>query len=597
MELPAEPALESPKRLETNRLPFSDRKPNPPRMNPSRLRIVWSIAIILTLSVPGRLPAAAVPASARHGMVVAEDRIAAQVGCDALRAGGNAVDAAVATAFALAVTHPSAGNLGGGGFLLLRSAKGEAAAYDFREMAPAKAWPLMFLSDGKYDTNRHHYGYLSVGVPGTVAGLHLAWQEQGHLPWRRLVAPAIALARDGFPVSYGLAKSLKDILPEMRSSPAAVAQFSKNGVPYESGERLRQPALARTLARIARHGAAGFYAGETARLVEKEMLDHGGLITRTDLAAYRAKRRVPVQGTYRGCEILSMPPPSSGGVAIIEMLNILEGYDLALSGFGSADTVHRVVEAMRHAFADRARFLGDPDFNPAMPTDRLLSKPYAALLRASIQTDRASKSSPSSFNWPAEGKETTHLSVVDSEGNAVALTFTLEQGYGARIVVPGAGFLLNDEMGDFNAQPGLTTEDGLIGTPPNVAMPGKRMLSSMTPTIVVKDGKLLMVTGSPGGRTIISTVLETVLNTIDFGMNIQDAIDAPRFHHQWLPDRIEYEKNGLSPDTLRLLAARGHTVKPIASQGVAAAIYVDQRKHLLKGAADHRAPDSAAIGW
>ncbi len=550
---------------------------------------------LLIATAMGR--ASSVGVLARHGMVVSQNEIASRVGADVLREGGGAIDAAVATAFALAVTHPTAGNIGGGGFLVYRPANGEPVAYDFRETAPAAASPTMFLRDGKYDFDLHHNSHLSVGVPGTVAGLYLAWQDHGKLPWKRLVEPAIKLAREGFPVSYGLARSLAAILPEMKKYPASYKQFSKNGVPYEPGELLRQPDLARTLQRIAEQGPAGFYEGETALLIEQEMKAHGGLITREDLKAYRAKRRVPIRGTYRGYDIYSMPPPSSGGVALVEMLNVLEGYDLAAKGYGSAETLHLLIETMRRAYADRAQYLGDPDFNPDMPIARLISKEYAAELRKTIDRARASKSSPAKFTWSGEGEETTHLSIVDGQRNAVALTYTLESGYGSRIVVPGAGFLLNNEMGDFNAAPNLTTAEGLIGTPPNLAQPGKRMLSSMTPTIVSRDGRLFMVTGSPGGRTIINTVLLTILNVIDFGMNAQEAVDAPRLHHQWLPDRVTVERYGFSPDTLALLRQWGHEIRETRSQGVAQVIVYRADEDLLEAGLDRRAPDGGAVGW
>jgi gamma-glutamyltranspeptidase/glutathione hydrolase len=362
------------------------------------------------------------------------------------------------------------------------------------------------------------------------------------------------------------------------------------------GDLLKQEDLARTLERIAARGPAGFYEGDTARLIEKEMKAGGGLITRDDLAAYSPKRRTPLRGTYRGHEVLGMPPPSSGGVALLQMLNVLESYDLKAKGFGSAAAVHTLAEVMRRAFADRARHLGDPDFNPALPIERLISKEYAQEIRRSIREDRASVSTPTAFQWPAESSETTHLSVVDVDRNAVALTYTLEDSYGAKIVVPGGGFLLNNEMGDFNAGPGLTDSHGLIGTEPNLAAPGKRMLSSMTPTILAKDGTLFMAVGSPGGRTIINTVLLTVLNVVDFGMNVQEAIDAPRFHHQWLPDRIDHEKWGLSADTLAVLRARGHELREIARQGVAQGVVYDAKRNLLEGGSDRRAPDGAAIG-
>lgn len=556
-------------------------------------RALILLALVLVAAVPA---AAQTPARSRDGMVVSQNETASRVGAAVLREGGSALDAAVATAFALAVTHPTAGNIGGGGFIVFRPASGAPEAYDFREMAPHRATPTMFLENGKYSERLHHDSHLSVGVPGTVAGLHLAWTEHGKLPWKRLVEPAIALARDGFPVTDGLARSLRNILPDMKAYPASVAQFSKNGVPYEPGDILRQPDLARSLQRIADRGPAGFYEGETAALIEKEMAAHGGLIDRADLEAYRPKKRAPVTGTYRGFEVISMPPISSGGVALIQQLNVLEGFDLKAMGFRSAASIHAITEAMRRAYADRARYLGDPDFNPSMPVARLISKEYAAGLRRSISPERASVSSPSSFEWPAESDETTHLSVVDRERNAVALTYTLEYGYGSRIVVPGAGFLLNNEMGDFNAGPGLTTADGLIGTAPNLAAPGKRMLSSMTPTILARDGKLVMVTGSPGGRTIINTVLHTILNVVDFGMGAQEAVDAPRFHHQWLPDRISYERWGISPDTARLLQSMGHRLNPITAQGVAEVIVVNEKENRLEGGSDRRAPDGGAVG-
>lgn len=537
------------------------------------------------------------PTWARRGMVVSQNDLASRIGIEALQAGGNAIDAAVATAFALAVTHPTAGNIGGGGFLVYRPAGGEPDTFDFRETAPAAASPTMFLRGGKYDFDLHHNSHLAVGVPGTVAGLHLAWKTYGTLPWPRLVEPAIRLARDGFTVTEGLARSLESVIDDFRRHPGSRAQFTRNGEPFAAGDVLRQPDLARTLERIARDGPAGFYEGETALLIEREMQAQGGLITRADLKAYQAKRRAPLRGTYRGHEIISMPPPSSGGTALIQMLNVLEGYDLAAMGPGSADFVHVATEAMRRAFADRARWLGDPDFNPGMPLDRLTSKDYAAQLRRSIRLDRASISTPTTFEWPAEGVETTHLSVVDAQRNAVSLTYTLEYGYGSRIVVPGAGFLLNNEMGDFNAGPDLTDERGLIGTRPNLAEPGKRMLSSMTPTIVARDGELFMVTGSPGGRTIINTVLLTILNVVDFGMNAQEAVDAPRFHHQWLPDVIRYERFGLARDVRQILERRGHRLEEVRAQGVAEVILWDAKRKVLEGGLDRRAPDGGAAGW
>ena len=566
----------------------------------TRSSLLLPAVAALAWASSGAVEAASVPARARKGMVVTQHFIATQVGVEVLWDGGNAVDAAVAAAFALAVTHPTAGNLGGGGFLLYRPASGEPAAYDFREVAPAGSTPTMWLKDGKYDEARHHESHLAVGVPGTVAGLHMAWRAHGKLPWRRLLAPAIAMAREGIVVTPGLSRSLRGVLPEMKPYPASVAQFTRKGVPYEAGDLLQQTDLADALERIADRGPAGFYEGKTAELIEAEMKAHGGLITRADLKAYRPVKRVPLLGRYRGYDLLVMPPISSGGTALLELLNILEGYDLKAKGFGSADTVHLMAEAMRRAFADRARYLGDPEANPGMPIARLISTDYARTLRATIDEKKASTSSPSTFEWPAESHETTHLSVIDAERNAVSLTYTLEDSYGAKIVVPGGGFLLNNEMGDFNAGPGLTTAEGLIGTEPNLALPGKRMLSSMTPTILSKDGKVFLAIGSPGGRTIINTVLEVIVAVVDFGMNVQEAIDAPRFHHQWLPDRIWAERYGLSPDTIALLRARGHEVKEgegdQATQGVAEGILYDAAADTLEGGTDRRAPDGAAIG-
>lgn len=534
-------------------------------------------------------------AERRSGMVVSTSAIASRVGADMLARGGNAVDAAVATAFALAVTHPVAGNIGGGGFLLWRNADGSADAYDFREMAPAAATPTMFVKDGAYDAALHHDSYHSVGVPGTVAGLHLAWRDHGTLPWHDLVEPAVKLARDGFIVSDGLAQSLAEILPRMQSYPASVAQFSREGRPYAAGETLRQSDLARTLERIARDGPAGFYEGVTAELLVRDMQAHGGLITLDDLRNYRAVKRAPLRGSYRGLEVIAMPPPSSGGVALLEMLNMLERERWTRADFGSAAAVHMQVECMRRAFRDRARHLGDPDFNPGIPVEWLTSKEYARTQAQSIDRARAGRSAPADATSAThESEQTTHLSVVDGALNAVSLTYTLEQGYGSCIVAPGTGFLLNNEMGDFNAQPGRTDDTGLIGTKPNLAAPGKRMLSSMCPTILAKDGTLFMVTGSPGGRTIINTVLQTILAVVDFGMGAQEAVDAGRFHHQWLPDRIVYEPGALSPETIAALGAMGHTLKEGRKQGVAEVIVVLQDGE-LDGGCDRREPDGAAV--
>jgi gamma-glutamyltranspeptidase/glutathione hydrolase len=555
------------------------------------------LVLIATLAIGSlTLEAGSAPHRARLGMVITQSDIASQVGFNVIKNGGNAIDAAVATALAMAVTHPTAGNIGGGGFIVFRPASGEPVSYDFREVGPARSSPEMWLKDGKYDFDTHHNSHLSVGVPGTVAGLHMAWKEQGSKPWKDLVQPAIVLARDGFEVSHGLARSLAGQLDDFKKYPASLAQFSKNGKPYEAGDILKQPDLAKSLTRIADQGPAGFYEGETAALIEKEMKANGGLITMADLKAYQAKKRGVVKGTYRGYEIIGMPPPSSGGMAVVQMLNVLEGFDLKANGYGSAKNIHLTAEAMRRAFADRARYIGDPDFEKDIPMPMLISKEYAATLRKTINPDKASKSSPTSFQFTNESPETTHISIVDAKRNAVALTYTLEYGYGSRIVVPGAGFLLNNEMGDFNGQPGLTDERGMIGTPANLARPGKRMLSSMAPTIIAKDGQLFMVTGTPGGRTIINTVLTTILNVIDYGMNAQEAVDAGRMHHQWLPDRLSVERFGVSADTIKLLQGMGHNVVEAGGQGAAQVIVFNQKENMLEGGVDRRPADGGAAG-
>lgn len=535
------------------------------------LRFFLSLCLSLSLLAQGK------------GVVVSQERLASEVGAAVLREGGSAVDAAVATAFALAVVHPAAGNLGGGGFLLSRPTSGQPSFVDFRETAPASAHPRMWLkADGTYDEARHHDELASVGVPGTVAGLREAWKREGRLPWARLLAPAIRLAREGFVLSENQAASLAEQLPAFRKHGPTLAQFSRKGEPLRAGDRLVQRDLARTLARLAKDWR-DFYRGTTARLIARDMKAHGGLITAADLRAYRPVLREPLRGTYRGLELLAAPPPSSGGQVLIETLNILEGYDLRALGAGSPAAVHLTSEALRRAFADRAQFLGDPAFTPDIPLARLLSKTHADELRATIRPDHASTSDPARFTWPKDRPDTTHLSVLDGKGNAVSLTYTLEESYGLRRIVPGAGFLLNNELGDFNAVPGLTDATGRIGTAPNLAHPGQRPLSSMCPVILVKDGRVWMVSGSPGGRTIPATVLGTVLNAADFGMDARAAVDAPRFHHQWLPDRIQVEAD-LPAATREALQAMGHTLKEVKKQGCAQVILV--RDGRAEGAAD-----------
>ncbi len=562
-----------------------------------------ALAAVLALTpVPAELSSDSVPRQsaepvrASRGMVVAEHWLAAEVGRDVLAAGGNAVDAAIATGFALAVTHPAAGNIGGGGFMVVRFPNGTTTALDFREKAPLAAHPEMWLDEsGEYSAELHHRSHRSVGVPGTVAGFDKAHRLLGSMNWERLVYPAVVLADDGFEVTERLAGALQSLVDRRSEYPATVAAFSRDGTPYEPGDTLRQPDLAQTLERIMLNRRDGFYRGETARLVAEEMRRGGGLITEADLELYRAKERSPIQGTYRGHEITSMSPPSSGGVGLVTMLNVLEGFDLASMGHNTTPYVHHVAEAMRRAFRDRARYLADADFVD-VPVHSLTSKDHADELRRTIDAGQATASSADEVAEGYESPETTHYSVVDADGMAVSVTYTLESGFGSGIVVPGAGFLLNNEMGDFNAGPGLTNDRGLIGTRPNLARPEQRMLSSMTPSIVAKDGELVAVVGSPGGRTIINTVLQVILNVVDFDMNIQQAVDASRIHHQWLPDRIRVEEGGLSEFTVQELEALGHTVSVGGRQGLAHSIMIDPQTGERLGAADGRNPDAGARG-
>lgn len=533
-------------------------------------------------------------------MVVSSHYLGSEVGRDVLQKGGNAVDAAIATAFALAVTLPAAGNIGGGGFLVYHGADGEVTSFNFREKAPLTATETMFLGDdGEIRDNSNHEGALSVGVPGTVAGLALAHERLGSMPWKDLVEPAVRLARDGFPSTWVMQNFLEFISERVDEYPSTARAFLKDGrVPYEPGEIWKQPDLARTLQRIQKDGRDGFYAGRTAELVEAYMEANGGLITREDLAAYEAVEQPVIHGTYRGYDIYSMAPPSSGGVVLVEMLNILEGFNLAAFGHNSALYLHVLTEAMRRAYADRAEHLGDPDFNPLMPVERLTSKAYADALREDIDLYSASDSDSSRFNAAyLESEETTHFSVVDAQGNAVSMTYTLEYGYGSKMVVEGAGFLLNNEMGDFNPIPGRTTTSGLIGTPPNLVAPEKRMLSSMTPTIVARDGRPVLLIGTPGGRTIINTVLQVILNVVDHGMDVGQAIEAGRIHHQWLPDRTAIEEYSLSPDTKRMYEMLGHETYYRSTLGSAMGIYLDHEEGLIYGAADSRSFDGAAVGY
>jgi gamma-glutamyltranspeptidase/glutathione hydrolase len=544
---------------------------------------VGLVAAVLTV-VPAR--ADDHTATGTHGMVVCASPPAADVGVAILKRGGTAVDAAVAVAFAEAVTWPEAGNIGGGGFMLVDPPGGEPTFFDYRETAPAAVTRDTFVKTTDW---HNHQG---VGVPGTVRGLELAHKRFGKLPWKDLVMPAVRLADEGFVLDAATARSLDFALRRPGGSDEFHRVFGKDGkAEWKAGDRLVQRDLAKTLRQIADEGPDAFYSGELAYLLAAEMKTGGGFITKKDLARYQAKERTPVRGTYRGYDIYGPPPPSSGGTAVIEMLNILEGFDLAKLGAGTAEARHLMAEAMRRVYADRAKYLGDPDF--VKVPDFLTSKKHAKELAATIDPKKATPSEALANGIPLtnEGQNTTHFSIIDGSGMAVSNTYTLEDSYGSRVVVRGAGYILNNEMGDFNSRPGVTTTKGRIGTEPNLVAPGKRMLSSMSPTIVVKGGKPFLITGSPGGRTISNTVLCVITNVIDFGMDVRAAVDFPRQHHQWFPDEIRLE--GKADDVTPKLQALGHKVKT-HRQGDAHSIWIDPKTGVYHGAADKRLDGKAA---
>jgi len=564
-----------------------------------RLRLTAALFVAAAIPAGAQQQADSGIVASKTGMVISTSAPASDVGAAILKKGGNAVDAAVATAFALAVTHPSAGNIGGGGFMVIRPAQGSPITIDYRERAPLNSTPTMYLdSAGNIARQLTATGYLAPGVPGTVRGLALAHAKYGKLSWKADVMPAVELAEKGFVLSEALARSLnREVAGAMAKYPSSVAAYGKpGGGQWQAGDTIVLRDLAKTLRAIATNGPNAFYTGWIADSIQSVMARNGGLITKKDLASYQAKARKPVRGTYRGYEIISMPPPTSGGVTMIEMLNILERFDLAKMGALSPQAIHYEIEAMRRGYLDRARYLGDPDF-VKMPLERLMSKSYAKTLAASIDPEHASKSTELGRDIVTqiasnEHDETTHFSIVDKNGMAVSNTFTLEGGFGSHVVVDGAGFLLNNEMGDFNKKPGETNERGDIGTPANVIAPGKRMLSSMSPSIVTKNGKLFMVVGSPGGRTIINTVMEIVLNEIDYGMDVRHAVDEPRFHHQWLPDEITFERNALPDSTVQRLQAMGHAIRFGGQQGDGHTIVI--KNGVAYGANDHRSADSKA---
>lgn len=544
------------------------------------------------------------PVRAKHGMVASTNEVASRVGVDVMKRGGNAVDASIAVAFALAVTHPAAGNLGGGGFMMIRMKDRRTTAIDYREMAPAAATRDVYLDkNGKLIEGEGGslVGYRAAGVPGTVRGMELALKKygSGKLTWTDLIEPARRLAANGFPVTYTLERSLRGNSEYLSQYPETKRIYLNNGRYYKEAEIFRQPDLAATFARLQRFGANEFYEGQTAKLIVDDVKRNNGLMTLADLRGYIAKERKPLRGNYRGYEVLSMPPPSSGGAVLIEMLNILEGYDLRKLDAGSSDRYHLMTEAMRRAFADRAEYMGDSDF-VGVPVAGLVDKSYAAKLRRTIDNQRASTSAAVQAGEPAgyESEETTHFTVVDADGNAVANTYTLNNSYGSAAVAKGTGVLLNDEMDDFAAKPGTPNMYGLIQGERNAVAPHKRPLSAMTPTFVLrKDGSLWFTVGSPGGPTIINTVLCVIVNVVDYDMNIQQALDAPRIHHQWLPDELVYEPYGLSGDTQKVLTARGHTLAKPRYLGDAEGIMIEDRTGIRLGATDPRRSDGPAVGY
>jgi len=535
----------------------------------------------------------------QNGMVVSSNAVASKVGVDILKKGGNAIDASIATAFALEVTHPGAGNIGGGGFLVFMNAAGKVTTIDFREKAPLAATPNMFLdSNGKLIEGSNHDNLKAVGVPGTVAGLYMAHQKYGKLPWRELVQPSVDLARNGFIMPWGLYKEALNIVDVYKSFDFMRGYFNNaQGDVTKPGELWKQPTLAKTLEVIRDKGRDGFYKGEVANEIEAFMKKNGGIITKKDLEKYTAVERKPITGTYKDYQIYSMPPPSSGGVALVEMMNMMELANLDSVKFNSTAYVHLVAEVMRRAFADRAEYLGDPDFNLGMPLTQLTSKSFAKKRFDNIDPHKASVSDSSKFGHPYDGNNTTHFSVVDKDGNAVSLTYTLEYYYGSRMGSNKLGFIFNNEMGDFNPVPGMTTNSGQVGTPPNVIAPEKRMLSSMCPTIVAKNGKPYLIIGSPGGRTIINTVFQTVLNVLAYNMRIDKAIEAMKIHHQWLPDEILYEKDLMSPDTKAALEAMGYHLQAVDNLGSLMGITYDAKFKVYVGAADTSSPDGGAVGY
>jgi len=560
----------------------------------------WMLSfLVLALFIPSVPAASKAPVRGTQAMVVTTEPRATQVGVSVLKGGGNAVDAAVAVGFALAVTHPSAGNLGGGGFMLIRLARtGETVVIDYREKAPAGARRDMYLdAQGNVIEGASTIGYRAAGVPGTVAGLELALRRYGTMKLADVIAPAVALARDGVELSYYESESLREDSELLGKFPESKRIFLRDGKFYAAGERFVQPELAASLESVARGGAREFYEGSIARRIASEMSANGGLITLDDLKNYRAVVRRPVKGTYRGCEVYSTPPPSSGGTALVEMLNILEFFPLGQYGQGSSQSLHLIAETMKLAFADRAEYLGDSDF-VRVPVAGLTSKRYARDRSGMIDPHLAREASKLGHGnpLPFESEQTTHYSIVDKDGNAVSNTYTLNGGYGSGVTIAGTGILMNNEMDDFSAKPGSPNTYGLVHGEANAIAPGKRPLSAMTPTVVLKDGQLFLVLGSPGGPTIINTVLQTILNVVDYGMTIQEAVDAPRIHHQWIPDTLTLERTGFAQDVRDGLMSRGHTLAVRGTIGDCQAIMIEPKTGVRLGAADPR-NDGLALGY
>jgi len=560
------------------------------------MRIITALFILLCLPVLAVSPEAI---QGKNGMVTSRSALASEVGVAVLKSGGNAIDAAVATGFALAVTYPSAGNIGGGGFAVVRLESGEVVTLDHREIAPGSASRDMYLDqNGEVVKGLSTRSHKASGVPGTVDGLLLLLERYGSKSRKEVLAPAIRLAKKGFPLTRNQAAQFARVLKAMAPYPSSMQKFSKDGEPYTEGEIWKQPDLAFTLTEISKKGRDGFYLGKVAELIVAEMERGNGEISLDDLSNYRSVWRAPVKGTYRGYEIWGMSPPSSGGILIVQMLNMLEPYDVKEMGWGSAELIHLMVEAERRAYADRAEHLGDSDFYD-VPITMLTSKEYAQKRFEDFDSDKASDSEAiGAGSWPVESSETTHFSVLDSTGNVVALTTTLNSGYGSKIVAAGTGILLNNEMNDFSIKKNTPNQFGLIGRAANSIEPGKRMLSSMSPTIVTWDGKPFLVTGSPGGSTIITTTLQVIINSIDHEMTLADAVSLPRFHHQWKPDAITYGRYGISPDTLKVLQQMGHrNFRNISwSRGIGDANSILYRDGVIYGMKDPR-NEGAAIGY